>query len=84
MHTNPSAYFRRDVFPAIADARRAVSQFLGASDDGLGFVRNSTEAINTVLSSHRLQPGDESSFLIRNIKQSPWLLGGPRVWQARK
>ena len=59
MHTNPSAYFRRDVFPAIADARRTVSQFLGAGDDGLGFVRNSTEAINTVLSSHRLQPGDE-------------------------
>ena len=59
MRTNPSAYFRREAMPAIAEARASMSEFLGADADGVAFVRNATEACNAVIRSHPLSAGDE-------------------------
>jgi isopenicillin-N epimerase len=45
--------------PRLRAAAARVAEFLGAAGDGLVFVDNATSAINAVLRSLALQPGDE-------------------------
>jgi isopenicillin-N epimerase len=48
-----------DLEPALDDARRRLATFLGADAEGLAFLPNATTAVNTVLRSLRLEPGDQ-------------------------
>jgi isopenicillin-N epimerase len=43
----------------LAEARATVGSFIGADPDGIAFLPNATSGVNTVVSSLRLEPGDE-------------------------
>jgi isopenicillin-N epimerase len=59
MEQDPVHFFERD-YPSLWDgARRTLSEFVNADVDGMTFVSNATQGINTVLRSLPLQPGDE-------------------------
>ena len=59
MEQDPVHFFERD-YPDLWDgARRTLSEFVNADVDGMTFVSNATQGINTVLRSLPLQPGDE-------------------------
>ena len=59
MEKDPVRFFERENIGLWDDARRALSEFVNADVDGMVFVSNATQGINTVLRSLRLQPGDE-------------------------
>lgn len=59
MDGNPTRYFRRELQPALDDARLAASRFLGADADGVTFVLNSTSGAGVVFASFPLGAGDE-------------------------
>ena len=59
MEEDPVRFFEREYPDLWDDARRALSEFVNADVDGMVFVSNATQGINTVLRSLRLQPGDE-------------------------
>ena len=59
MEEDPVRFFEREYLDLWDDARRALSEFVNADVDGMAFVSNATQGINTVLRSLRLQPGDE-------------------------
>ena len=56
---NPNGFYRRELMPAVAEARAQIAAFLGAAAHDIALVRNSTEASNIVLHGLQLQPGDE-------------------------
>ena len=59
MEAEPVRFFVREL-PALLDAARAeVAAFVGAEPRDLGFVRNATSGVASVLASLRLAPGDE-------------------------
>jgi isopenicillin-N epimerase len=55
----PVTFLVRELRPALRAAADALGAFLGASGDDIVFVDNATVAINAVLRSLLLQPGDE-------------------------
>jgi isopenicillin-N epimerase len=55
----PSLFFWRRLPELIDQARRAVADFVGADPRGLVPVRNATAAVNAVVASCALRPGDE-------------------------
>jgi len=59
MEEDPVRFFEREYLGLWDDARRALSEFMNADVEGMAFVSNATQGINTVLRSLRLQPGDE-------------------------
>jgi isopenicillin-N epimerase len=59
MEREPVRFFVRELEPLLDEARRVLAEFLGADSSGLVFVTNVTAAINAVLKSIDLQPGDE-------------------------
>ena len=59
MEAQPVQFFARDLPGALADARAALGEFVGADPDDLAFVANATGAVNAVLRSLRFEPGDE-------------------------
>jgi isopenicillin-N epimerase len=59
LERDPVHFFLREIPPLIDEARTALAEFLGAPADDLVFVRNATTAVNTVLASLVLEPGDE-------------------------
>ncbi len=59
MEEDPVRFFEREYLGLWDDARQALSEFVNADVDGMAFVSNATQGINTVLRSLRLQPGDE-------------------------
>ncbi|GIT41006.1 MAG: hypothetical protein Ct9H300mP10_00160 [Methanobacteriota archaeon] len=59
MEKDPVRFFERENIGLWDDARRALWEFVNADVDGMVFVSNATQGINTVLRSLRLQPGDE-------------------------
>tara|TARA_B100000029_G_scaffold36565_4_gene34396 strand:+ start:4299 stop:5489 length:1191 start_codon:yes stop_codon:yes gene_type:complete len=56
---DPVRFFERDYMPMMGEAIGKLSEFINADSEGLAFVKNTTEGINTVLRSLDLQPGDE-------------------------
>src|SRR2546422_234359 len=59
LERQPVRFFVRDLEPLLADAGRALAAFLGADREGLVFVPNAPTAVNAVLRSLALAPGDQ-------------------------
>lgn len=59
MELNPMRFLARRLESRLADARARLAAFVGAEEEGLAFVQNATTAVNTVLRSLRIDPGDE-------------------------
>jgi isopenicillin-N epimerase len=59
MDANPVGFFRRELQPALDEARVAVSGFLGADADGVTFVQNTTSGAGVVFAAFPLAAGDE-------------------------
>ena len=56
---DPVRFFERDYIPMMKGAIGKLSEFINADPEGLVFVKNTTEGVNTVLRSLDLSPGDE-------------------------
>ncbi len=59
LESEPVRFFMRELEPAIDEVRAKLGAFLGCDGDELVFVTNATTAVNTVVRSLRLEPGDE-------------------------
>lgn len=59
LEREPARFFNREAPVLLAAARQELARFLNAPVAGLGFVRNVTTAINSVLRSVPLEPGCE-------------------------
>jgi isopenicillin-N epimerase len=64
MERQPDSFFRYKVSPRIADnavraAAARLGSFVGTTGERIAFVTNATEAVNTVLDTVSLKPGDE-------------------------
>src|SRR5207247_10361374 len=59
LERQPVRFFVRDLEPLLDDARSALAACLGADPEGLVFVPNATTAVNVVLRSLALAPGDQ-------------------------
>jgi isopenicillin-N epimerase len=59
MAANSTRFFRRELRPALDDARVATAGFLGADPDGLTLVANVSTGVSAVFGSFPLEPGDE-------------------------
>jgi isopenicillin-N epimerase len=59
LEAEPVQFLARELPGLLADARAALSAFVGADPDDLAFVTNATGAVNAVLRSLRFAPGDE-------------------------
>ena len=59
LERQPVQFLVRELEPLLDEARAALGAFVGADPDDLVLVPNATTAVNTVLRSLELQPGDE-------------------------
>ena len=59
IESDPVRFFERDYIPLMKGAVGKLSEFINADSEGLVFVKNTTEGVNTVLRSLDLKPGDE-------------------------
>jgi isopenicillin-N epimerase len=59
MEREPARFFTREAPELLGRAREALGAFVGADPDDLAFVPNVTSALNAVLRSFPLRPGDE-------------------------
>jgi isopenicillin-N epimerase len=59
VEAEPVRFYAREAMPALAAARQALAERIGADADGIGFVDNATTAANAVIASLDLSPGDE-------------------------
>ena len=59
IESDPVRFFERDYIPMMKGAVGKLSEFINADPEGLVFVKNTTEGVNTVLRSLDLMPGDE-------------------------
>ena len=59
IESDPVRFFERDYIPMMKGAVGKLSEFINADPEGLVFVKNTTEGVNTVLRSLNLKPGDE-------------------------
>jgi isopenicillin-N epimerase len=59
MEREPLIFFDHLYLDQLDQAREALATFIGARTDDLAFIVNATTAVNTVLRSLRLTPGDE-------------------------
>jgi isopenicillin-N epimerase len=59
MDANPVGFFRRELQPALDEARLVASGFLGADADGVAFVQNTTSGAGVVFAAVPLAAGDE-------------------------
>ena len=56
---DPVRFFERDYIPLMKESRESLAEFLNAEVNGMTFVKNATEGVNTVLRSIELEAGDE-------------------------
>ena len=59
IESDPVRFFERNYIPLMKAAIGGLSEFMNANPEGLVFVKNTTEGVNTVLRSLDLTPGDE-------------------------
>jgi isopenicillin-N epimerase len=59
LERNPVRFLWREIEGRIDAARAELAQFLGADAEDVAFVTNATTAVNSVLRSLSLQPGDQ-------------------------
>lgn len=59
LEAEPVRFLVRELEPLLDEARRRLAVFVGAQPADLAFVPNATTAVNTVLRSLELAPGDE-------------------------
>lgn len=59
LEAEPVRFMVRELEPLLDEARRRLGAFVGAQPADLAFVPNATTAVNTVLQSLDLAPGDE-------------------------
>ena len=59
IESDPVRFFERNYIPLMKAAIGRLSEFMNADSEGLVFVKNTTEGVNTVLRSLDLSPGDE-------------------------
>ncbi len=59
LESEPAQFFGETLEPLFDEARRVLAAFLHADPEGLVFVRNATEGVNTVLSCLEFSRGDE-------------------------
>lgn len=59
MERDPVHFFLRELEPLLEAARAELAAFVGAAAEDLVFLPNATSAVSAVLSSLRLEPGDE-------------------------
>jgi len=59
LERNPVKFMKRDIEGFVDAAREQLAAFLGGETGSLAFVRNTTAAVNVVLRSVELKPGDE-------------------------
>ena len=59
MERNPVRFLWREIGDRLDAARAELARFIGADAEELAFVANATTAVNSVLRSFELQPGDE-------------------------
>lgn len=58
LESEPVQFMSRELEARLDQARSALATFLGADPEGLAFVTNATEGVNTVLQRIDLRPGD--------------------------
>ena len=56
---DPVRFFERDYIPMMKSSIIKLAEFMNADPEGMAFVKNTTEGVNTVLRSLVLNPGDE-------------------------
>jgi len=59
LERDPVRFFERDFMPMMMESIGTVSGFLNADAEGMAFVKNATEGVNTVMRSLELNEGDE-------------------------
>lgn len=59
MEREPVRFLWREIEPRLDAAREELARFIGAPPEDLAFVTNATTAVNAVVRSLELQPGDE-------------------------
>ena len=59
IESDPVRFFEREYIPMMRGAVDNLSKFINADPEGLVFVKNTTEGVNTVLRSLDLRSGDE-------------------------
>ncbi len=59
MEADPSSFFRRDLPGLVREAAGRVARFLGGRGTDWAFVENATAALNAIIASLRLEPGDQ-------------------------
>lgn len=59
LERDPVRFFEREYSDLWDESRSAVARMLNADVDGMTFVSNATQGVNTVLRSLNLRPGDE-------------------------
>ncbi len=68
---DPVRFFERDYAKLIDSSIRKLAGFMNADPEGMAFVKNTTEGVNTVLRSLVLEPGDEI-ILTNHSYQACW------------
>lgn len=59
MERQPVLFLARELESLLDQTRTRLAQFVGCDRDGLAFVRNATEGVNSVIGSLTFAPGDE-------------------------
>jgi len=59
IESDPVRFFERDYIPMMKSSIIKLAEFMNADPEGMTFVKNTTEGVNTVLRSLVLNPGDE-------------------------
>ncbi len=77
VHSLPAYHLFRYALSEKTRARTRLASLLGANADEIGLVRNTTEAITTVLRGIKVEPGSE--VVTTNQDYPPFI----RAWQAR-